>query len=105
MQKLADEMYHSLYNTCEIRYTDLEPLDLNNETQTSSKSFGVSIPAKKIPLAGPVIREVVKIGETYFAVRQKFLSAWTHCEVLDILDGDTKVSYSINFNFKNFNFF
>lgn len=89
MQKLADEMYHSLYNTCEIRYTDLEPLDLNTETQTS-KTIGIT-PAK-IPLAGPVIRSVIKIGETYFAVRQKFLSAWTHCEILDILDGDTTVS-------------
>lgn len=94
MQKLADEMYHSLYNTCEIRYTDLEPLDLNIETQTNSKPVGINIPHKRIPVFGPVIRDEIKIGETYFAVRQKFLSAWTHCEIMDKMDGDTSVRTS-----------
>lgn len=90
MQKLADEMYHSLYSTCEIRYTDLEPLDLNSESQTSNKPASNTIPSK-IPLPGAVIRDVIKIGEVYFAVRQKFLSAWSFCEVLDIIDGDISV--------------
>lgn len=100
MQKLADEMYHSLYNTCENRFTDLEPLDLNNETQT--KPIGIIIPPK-LPISAPVIREAIKIGETYFAVRQKFLSAWTHCEVMDIMDGDAAVRHLLILSFKKKN--
>lgn len=102
MQKLADEMYHSLYNTCEARFTDLEPLDLNNETQINSKPI---IVPPKIPISGPVIRESIKIGETYYAVRQKFLSAWTLCEVMDTMDGDTSVSFFLIFNLQKIEFF
>lgn len=79
LQKLADGMAKRLYQTTGCVLKELPAFDLN--TNEPVQIYGPDNPPE-----GALVYPEVTINQPYYAVRQKLMSAWMTCKVIEITD-------------------
>ncbi|XP_017147643.1 histone-lysine N-methyltransferase eggless [Drosophila miranda] len=84
LQGLADKMHCSVYNSCQVVHKQLPPLDLHQNICPSDYKR-----LQQLPAAGDIERPPIKIGETYYAVKNKAIASWVSVNVMEICDTTT----------------
>uniref|UniRef100_A0A336KDJ6 CSON004398 protein n=1 Tax=Culicoides sonorensis TaxID=179676 RepID=A0A336KDJ6_CULSO len=81
LERKANLMYRRLYGVNEVQYHNVPTLEI---LSTSDGQFYKE--KYQLPSIGPVVRPQINLSSIYFAVKQRLLSTWCQCKVIDVIE-------------------
>ncbi|XP_063701823.1 histone-lysine N-methyltransferase eggless [Culicoides brevitarsis] len=88
LEQQATTMYRKLYAVNEVQYHNVPALEI-----MSTNDGRMYTEKNHLPLPGPTFRPPITLSSVYYAVKQRLLSTWCQCKVLDVIEDASKAHH------------